>query len=572
MTVRPPRTPLIGPLFAWELVRLARRGQDMRARCILAFTLLLTLTGFVILWFPGVKLADLFFATQQTLSSKESARFAEQFSLALLEAQMAVMVLLTPAYAAGAVSEEKDRRTYGFLLASLLSSREIVLGKLLARVVFLLGVMFAGLPVLAITGLAGGIDATFLITGYALTGTTVVLIAAASTTAAVYATTYRGALFRAYGLTAIYVLFGCGLHPYLSPFAVLVLPYLPGPFGIGSDSYILPVMLYMGAQLTVATGAVWLGVRAARSKIRRRPPPRDLDRGEKPVPLLVADDVPAEDVPKARPLATKRPKPRPRPEEPRQDYQPDAVRYRPKVFGDDPYWWKEKYTLGTKRTGDEESIRSVTKLVGGFVALTLGGLTAISLLAAVASPQRGDDSAARILILAGTGGMFAHLLVVGGSACTAVLRERQRFTLESLLVIPDDRYRMLWPKLRACLTRGWWWGLAGTAAVVLGLLASRVPYAALPAAAFGPAVTAFTAGLGLYLSIHSHTTARAVMILLSAIGGFLLVPITGWWLFDERDPAWQAAAWVTVGTLLAGGLGFAFWKKAVRSFERYGRD
>ena len=55
------RVPLIGPLFLWDLVRLARRGQDARNRALLAFTLLLTLLGFTMIWFRTTDLQHLLF-------------------------------------------------------------------------------------------------------------------------------------------------------------------------------------------------------------------------------------------------------------------------------------------------------------------------------------------------------------------------------------------------------------------------------------------------------------------------------------------------------------------------------
>ena len=248
--------------------------------------------------FRTTDLRDLFFGTQQVLDIQESARFAEQFALSLLLAQMAVMVLITPAYAAGAVAEEKERKTFANLLTTELSNREIVLGKFLGRVVFLLGVMLAGLPVLALTGLVGGIDPLFLVLSYALTATTVVLIAAAAVAAAVYAGTFRGAMFRAYGLTALYVLFGCGIYPLLSPFAVLVMFYAARA-DMGGTQFVLGG-LYVAAQLGIAAGALGLAVRRVRPVRPLRPlrplrPPRDDLPRRKPADeseILVPDSGP----------------------------------------------------------------------------------------------------------------------------------------------------------------------------------------------------------------------------------------------------------------------------------------
>src|SRR5262245_35899422 len=56
--------------------------------------------------------------------------FAETF----VAQQMILLVLVTPAFVAGAVTDEKRRGTLQYLLTADLEARHIVLGKLLARV------------------------------------------------------------------------------------------------------------------------------------------------------------------------------------------------------------------------------------------------------------------------------------------------------------------------------------------------------------------------------------------------------------------------------------------------------
>src|SRR5262249_16671917 len=63
----------------------------------------------------------------------QAARLAEQFFETLMLVQLVAVTVLTPAYVAGAIAEEKDRKTMEFLLATDLRNREIVLSKLVAR-------------------------------------------------------------------------------------------------------------------------------------------------------------------------------------------------------------------------------------------------------------------------------------------------------------------------------------------------------------------------------------------------------------------------------------------------------
>ena len=135
--------------------------------------------------------------------------------------QFFLVALMAPTFAAGSITGEKERKTYEFLLVSDLTSREILLGKFLGRLVFLLGVMVAGLPVLAITQLYGGVSLKFLLIGYVVTAATVVMHAALSAASAAAVDTYRGALFRGYGFVALHLIIG-GVHPALSPAAWIV--------------------------------------------------------------------------------------------------------------------------------------------------------------------------------------------------------------------------------------------------------------------------------------------------------------------------------------------------------------
>ncbi|WP_422924372.1 ABC transporter permease [Singulisphaera sp. PoT] len=72
--------------------------------------------------------------------------------------QGAAMLLLAPLWTAGIVAEEKARGTLGLLLTTRLSPAEIILGKLASRMLVLLTTMLAGLPILAIISLFGGIE------------------------------------------------------------------------------------------------------------------------------------------------------------------------------------------------------------------------------------------------------------------------------------------------------------------------------------------------------------------------------------------------------------------------------
>lgn len=68
-----------------------------------------------------------------------------------------LLAFITPAIAASAISGEKERRTYDLLMVTNASPGGIVLGKWLASVAYLLFLVVAALPVLAVVFLFGGV-------------------------------------------------------------------------------------------------------------------------------------------------------------------------------------------------------------------------------------------------------------------------------------------------------------------------------------------------------------------------------------------------------------------------------
>jgi ABC-type transport system involved in multi-copper enzyme maturation permease subunit len=117
--------------------------------------------------------------------------------------QFVTVLLLTPAYTAGALAEEKERRTLEFLLATDLHNREIVLSKLASRVAQLTLLVFTGLPILGFTQLLGGIDPNLVLAGFIATGLTMASLASFSILCSTYTRKVRDAVVLTYlGLAA----------------------------------------------------------------------------------------------------------------------------------------------------------------------------------------------------------------------------------------------------------------------------------------------------------------------------------------------------------------------------------
>ena len=89
------------------------------------------------------KLVDMFFLGQYVLAS-----------------------LMAPSFAAGAITGEKDRRTYEMLLASPLRPGAIVLGKLIASLAYLAVLIFSSLPIIMLCLPLGGVSAYEVFAAY----------------------------------------------------------------------------------------------------------------------------------------------------------------------------------------------------------------------------------------------------------------------------------------------------------------------------------------------------------------------------------------------------------------------
>ena len=107
---------------------------------------------------------------------------------------------------AGAIADEKERRTLEFLLATDLRDREILFGKLASRVGSLLLFLLAGLPILGLMQFFGGIDPDLVLAGFAATFATVLSLAAVGIAASVLSRKVRDAIALTYLVAIAYVL------------------------------------------------------------------------------------------------------------------------------------------------------------------------------------------------------------------------------------------------------------------------------------------------------------------------------------------------------------------------------
>ena len=137
-----------GPVFAFELLSLSRRRQTYAARSLFVAGLLASL---VAVWLTDV-------AGRGPMSIRDQAELGRTFYRALATVQLALALMVAPAATAGAFHLDRARGTLAHALVTDLSAAEIVLGRLAARLVPLVGMVLCGVPFLALGMLFGGID------------------------------------------------------------------------------------------------------------------------------------------------------------------------------------------------------------------------------------------------------------------------------------------------------------------------------------------------------------------------------------------------------------------------------
>lgn len=90
--------------------------------------------------------------------------------------QMALVLFITPSLTAGAISSEREKQTLNILLTTTQSSTQIVIGKLLSSVSFLVLMLVAGLPLYSLVFLFGGVSPSQLVSIFLFYLVTVVAI------------------------------------------------------------------------------------------------------------------------------------------------------------------------------------------------------------------------------------------------------------------------------------------------------------------------------------------------------------------------------------------------------------
>jgi len=189
---------LPGPVFTFEMLTMARRRGHYVLRGLYGALLLALICQ---TYLPFSHAGDDRFRNGE-MSIQEAAGLGRAFFQTFAVTQALIVLLITPALVAGVIADERQRKTLHYLLASRLTGAEIVLGKLFARGAAVGTFVAAGLPVVAILSLVGGIDPKEVWLLFAACASAAFFVAAVSIAVSVHAKRPREAVLLAYLLEA----------------------------------------------------------------------------------------------------------------------------------------------------------------------------------------------------------------------------------------------------------------------------------------------------------------------------------------------------------------------------------
>ncbi len=195
---------LFGPVFTLDATRVGRRLSTFIIRWAFLLVLVSVLGMFYYSWRRDLN------APGGVVHPTVLTRFAENFFWVYSVTQFLIIATLTPGFTAATITDEKERKTLHFLLVTDLTGREIVFGKLAARVGALLTLVIAGLPIVSIMQFFGGIEPRLLLVSVSMTIATVVSLSAVSVAASVLMARTRDAVLLAYALPVGYLYFSFG--------------------------------------------------------------------------------------------------------------------------------------------------------------------------------------------------------------------------------------------------------------------------------------------------------------------------------------------------------------------------
>ena len=183
---------LLGPVFRAELVRTPRRVRYYTLRVVYGSALLF------LLWVSYQNLLVTAAIRGGRPRIDDFSDFAPKTFTWFGFVQLGTLLLLIPPLFGSVIADEKQRKTLHYLMASQLSSGEIVVDKMAARTLHVGGFVLLGLPVMSILTLFGGVAWDYVVATYLATCSTAFFAASLCILISTYARRVRQAVLVAY--------------------------------------------------------------------------------------------------------------------------------------------------------------------------------------------------------------------------------------------------------------------------------------------------------------------------------------------------------------------------------------
>jgi ABC-type transport system involved in multi-copper enzyme maturation permease subunit len=501
------RLRVFGPVLFFDAVRSGRRGRFFLARVGYAVALFLLLMYVYLIWVDDYR--------GSRNAARDLAALGETYFFSFIILQFVAVCLLTPGYVAGAIADEKERRTLDFLLATDLANREIVFGKAAARVGNLILFLITGLPVLSLIQFFGGIDPAILFLSFAATGLTALGLVGISLVQSVQRRRVRDAV-----LMTFLVAFGYLAVSWVFWLVVNVLYQLPGPAGAPAVATLQSAVDVFRWGDPVRALTIVAGVIGGAAASRRDAYLQLLgEYATFHVVVFLAGVIYS--VWRVRRIALRQ-----------SGGGENAVRRRvrarrrPPVSADRPMVWKESWIESSMRLGPWARIGLTALILLGFVPLLMGIYYLFTSGRGASANELQDMIGAWVRFMNVVLGTFI-IIGAGVRAAGAVGAERDHDTLTSLLTSPLTAAEILggkwWGAVFGMRTLALWLAFAWAIGIVTGSVSVLgVPIA--PVAIALPAAAAACAGL--LFSVNCRTTLRALIWTLVA----LLFGMGGHWL------------------------------------------
>lgn len=222
------------PLLIKEL-----RGRMRGARAFIVLTVyLLLLTCFTSIVYYAYQLDVTGYGGRADMAELGKTVFA---TVVLVEIFM--VTFITPAFTAGAISGERERKTYELLRATLLPARKLVSGKLTSALTYMFLLILAAVPLESLAFILGGVVVeelvmalvVLLVTAFAFAAIGLFFSSLVRTTLVSTVLTYATALLTTIGLPVVLFVFAL----------LLVDPMLSG-YGSSQPSWIMEAGLMYG--------------------------------------------------------------------------------------------------------------------------------------------------------------------------------------------------------------------------------------------------------------------------------------------------------------------------------------